>query len=157
LQDTELKFAHVGDSRLYRVTQRHGLEQLTVDHEVGQRNIAKGMSPQVAYARPDAFQLTQALGPRPEQALSIEVQTLNLTEDTLFLFCSDGLTDDHLLERNWESHLKPLLDFQTPLDEGVEQLIQLANQENGHDNITIIAVRAQVELRTISHSLGQDS
>jgi protein phosphatase len=30
------------------------------------------------------------------------------------------------------------------LDKGVSQLIDLANEHNGHDNITAIAIRAKV-------------
>ena len=37
LHDTHLAIAHVGDSRIYRVTRNNGLEQLTQDHEVGQK------------------------------------------------------------------------------------------------------------------------
>jgi protein phosphatase len=147
LQDTQFRFAHVGDSRLYRLTHRHGLEQLTVDHEVGQREIERGVAPELAYARSDAYQLTQALGPRPEHALRPEVQSLTLTEDCVFLLCSDGITDNQLLERFQEEYLMPLLDFKTPLEEGLRKLIDLTNTENGHDNATVIGVRAKVALQ----------
>ena len=63
VKDTAVAIAHVGDSRIYRVTRKTGLEQLTVDHEVGQQAILNGLEPEIAYARPDAYQLTQALGP----------------------------------------------------------------------------------------------
>jgi protein phosphatase len=144
LQDTQFRFAHVGDSRLYRITHRHGLEQLTVDHEVGQREIQRGVDPEIAYARSDAYQLTQALGPRPDQALRPEVQSLTLTEDCVFLLCSDGITDNSLLERFQDEYLMPLLNFQAPLEEGLRQLIELANTENGHDNVTVVGIRAKV-------------
>jgi protein phosphatase len=146
LQDTQFRFAHVGDSRLYRLTHRHGLEQLTADHEVGQRDIDRGIAPEIAYARPDAYQLTQALGPRPNQSLRPEVQSLKLTEDSVFLLCSDGLTDNQLLERFEEEYLTPLLNFQTSLEEGLHRLIELANTENGHDNVTVVGVRAKVAM-----------
>ncbi|WP_416676507.1 serine/threonine phosphatase [Egbenema bharatensis] len=63
LHNADVAIAHVGDSRLYRLSRRRGLEQLTVDHEVGQREIQRGVEPTIAYARPDAYQLTQALAP----------------------------------------------------------------------------------------------
>jgi protein phosphatase len=144
LQDTQFRFAHVGDSRLYQLTHQHGLRQLTVDHEVGQRDIGRGIAPEIAYARPEAYQLTQALGPRSSHSLNIEVQSLNLTEDSVFLLCSDGLTDNQLLERFQSTYLSPLLNFQISLEQGLHQLIELANRENGHDNVTVIAVRAKV-------------
>jgi serine/threonine protein phosphatase PrpC len=37
-----------------------------------------------------------------------------------------------------------MLSSQTNLDQSVAGLIELANQYNGHDNITAIAVRAKV-------------
>jgi protein phosphatase len=144
LQDTKFRFAHVGDSRLYQLTHQHGLQQLTVDHEVGQRDINRGVAPDVAYARPEAYQLTQALGPRPSNILQLEVQSLDLTEDSVFLLCSDGLTDNQLLERFQDTYLTPLLNFQISLEQGLYRLVELANAENGHDNITVIGVRAKV-------------
>lgn len=136
--------AHVGDSRLYCYTRRMGLEQVTVDHEVGQREIQRGVEPAIAYARPDAYQLTQALGPRGEQFVNPDVQFLDFNEDILFLLCSDGLTDNNLLERHCESHVEPLLSSQANLEQGVNALISLANEYNGHDNITVILVRVKL-------------
>lgn len=144
IQDTQVAIAHVGDSRLYRFSRRRGLEQITSDHEVGQREIQRGVEPAIAYARPDAYQLTQALGPRDENFISPDVQFLELNEDLLLLLCSDGLSDNDLLESHWSTHVEPLLANQTNLEQGVNQLVELANQYNGHDNITAIAIRARV-------------
>ncbi|UBF27379.1 serine/threonine phosphatase [Kovacikia minuta CCNUW1] len=144
VQDTEVAIAHVGDSRLYRYTRKRGLEQITIDHEVGQREIQRGVEPDIAYARPDAYQLTQALGPRDEHFIKPDVQYLELNEDALLLLCSDGLSDNDLLEKHYKTHLEPLLSSQANLEQGVSQLIDLANQYNGHDNITAIAIRAKV-------------
>ena len=141
LQNNHLAIAHVGDSRIYRFSARNGLEQITVDHEVGQREIQRGIQEAIAYARPDAYQLTQALGPRDENGIKPDISFLELNEDMLLLLCSDGLTDNDLLETYWESHLTPMLSGQMSLDIGVSHLIELANQYNGHDNITAIAIR----------------
>jgi serine/threonine protein phosphatase PrpC len=144
VHDTAVAIAHVGDSRLYRFSRKRGLEQITIDHEVGQREIQRGVEPAIAYARPDAYQLTQALGPRDEDYVNPDVQFLDLNEDTLLMLCSDGLSDNDLLETHWRTHLEPLLSSQANLDQGVRQLIDLANQYNGHDNITAIVVRIKV-------------
>jgi serine/threonine protein phosphatase PrpC len=50
-----------------------------------------------------------------------------------------------LVENHWQTHLAPLLSSRANLDQGVSQLIELANQHNGHDNITAILVRAKVQ------------
>lgn len=144
LCNTSVAIAHVGDSRAYRYTRKRGLEQITVDHEVGQREIQRGVDPEVAYGRPDAYQLTQALGPRDEGFVEPDLTFIELTEDTLLLLASDGLTDNDLLENNVMTHVDPLMSSQMNLDQGVRQLVDLANEVNGHDNITAIAIRAKV-------------
>ncbi|MEO1590490.1 MAG: serine/threonine phosphatase [Cyanobacteria bacterium J06632_22] len=145
LSNTQAAIAHVGDSRLYRYTRRLGLQQLTVDHEVGQREIQRGVEPAIAYARPDAYQLTQALGPRDNTELDPSVTFLNFTEDTLLLLCSDGLSDHDLIETHCQSHIDPLLRGPKNTEEGVADLIDLANEINGHDNITAVAVKLKVK------------
>ncbi|MBW4544121.1 MAG: serine/threonine phosphatase [Symplocastrum torsivum CPER-KK1] len=144
IQNTNAMIAHVGDSRLYRLTRKRGLEQITVDHEVGQREMKRGVEQAIAYSRPDAYQLTQALGPRSEQFINPDVQFLELNEDTLFVLCSDGLSDNDFIETHWQSHLAPLLSSRAHLDQGILQLIELANKHNGHDNITAVLIRVKV-------------
>ncbi len=145
VNQSEIAVAHVGDSRLYRLTKTHGLQQLTVDHEVGQREIQRGIDPEIAYSRPDAYQLTQALGPRPENFVQPDIQFFPIEENSLFILASDGLTDNDLLENHISTHLEPLLNSDSDLNQGVKNLITLANDYNGHDNITAIAIRAMVQ------------
>lgn len=145
VKGTHAVAAHVGDSRLYRYTKRLGLQQITVDHEVGQREIKRGVEPAIAYARPDAYQLTQALGPCGEDVLDPSFNYLNLTEDTLLLLCSDGLSDDRLLETHCSTHIEPILRGHKGIEEGVADLIELANEQNGHDNITALVVKLKVK------------
>lgn len=145
VKGTQAVAAHVGDSRLYRYTKRLGLQQITVDHEVGQREIKRGVEPAIAYARPDAYQLTQALGPCGQEALDPGFNYLNLTEDTLLLLCSDGLSDDRLLETHCSTHIEPILRGHKGIEEGVADLIELANEHNGHDNITALVVKLKVK------------
>lgn len=144
VQGSMIRIGHVGDSRVYRFSKRLGLEQITVDHEVGQRFIQQGVEPEIAYGRPDAYQLTQALGPRNSNALSPDVYDIEVHEDTLLLLCSDGLTDNRCLESHVVSHILPMLDFKADLRQGVYQLIQLGNEFNGHDNLTIVAARMKL-------------
>ncbi|MBE9229462.1 serine/threonine phosphatase [Phormidium sp. LEGE 05292] len=144
IQETEVAVAHVGDSRLYSLSRRQGIEQITVDHEVGQREIKRGVDPEIAYSRPDAYQLTQALGPRNEHFVDPDIEFFELNEDTLLLLCSDGLSDNDLIENHWQTHLQPYLSSRSNLEQSVNDLIELANQYNGHDNITAILIRAKV-------------
>jgi protein phosphatase len=144
VQDTSAAIAHVGDSRIYRIDRQDGLTPLTVDHEVGQQAIQRGVDPKTAYSRREAYQLTQAIGPYDSQFIEPAIEFLELQEDTLLLLCSDGLSDNHLIEKHWRTYLLPLIDPSHPLEAGLRQLIQFANQENGHDNITAILVRTLV-------------
>ena len=144
VQDNQLAITSVGDSRIYRVSRKWGLEQLTIDHEVGQREILRGVEPEVAYARPDAYQLTQALGPRDNSYVNPDIGFFEINEDALLLLCSDGLSDHNLIETHWETHLLPLISSNKDLEQGVFQLVELGNEHNGHDNITAILVRIKV-------------
>ncbi|MGL5794328.1 MAG: serine/threonine phosphatase, partial [Waterburya sp.] len=145
LQDTQLAIAHVGDSRIYRLTRKQGLERLTLDHEVGQREINRGVEFDIAYGRPDAYQLTQALGPRESNYVRPDIQFLEITEDCLLLLCSDGLSDNDLLENHSEEYLEPLISSGSDLQAGLFKLINLANEYNGHDNITAILVKIKLK------------
>lgn len=154
IQDMNVAIAHVGDSRLYRLARGQGLELLTRDHEVGQLEIQRGVAPEIAYSRPDAYQLTQALGPRDNNLVNPSVQFLELREESLLLLASDGLTDNNLLEDHWQTHLKPLLSSGSSLEQGVTALVDLANHYNGHDNITAVLVRVSVNSQ--SGSIPED-
>ncbi|GAB4524760.1 MAG: hypothetical protein Tsb0014_03510 [Pleurocapsa sp.] len=145
VQDTQVAIAHVGDSRIYRITRKQGLEQLTLDHEVGQREINRGVEPDIAYGRPDAYQLTQALGPRDNKCVRPDIQFLEITEDCLLLLCSDGLCDNDLLEKHWQNYIQHLVSGSSNLEEGLFNLIEFANHYNGHDNITGILVRIKLK------------
>ncbi len=144
VQGTEAVVAHVGDSRLYQYTRRTGLKQITTDHEVGQREIQRGVPEAIAYARPDAYQLTQALGPRGNTDLMPSVSYLSFSEDALLLLCSDGLSDNNLVENYLDSHIDPILRGKKDIETGVDELIALGNEVNGHDNISAIAIRLKV-------------
>jgi protein phosphatase len=144
IQDQNIAVAHVGDSRCYGITPTQGLIQLTLDHEVGQQQILRGVDPEIAYGRPDSYQLTQAIGPRDRNYIAPDIRFFELQEDTLIVLASDGLTDNQLLENYWLTNVAPLLSENANLQEGVDRLIDFANEYNGHDNITAMVVRAKL-------------
>jgi protein phosphatase len=144
VQDRNIAVAHVGDSRCYGITPTQGLIQLTLDHEVGQQQILRGVDPDIAYGRPDSYQLTQAIGPRDRNYIAPDIRFFELQEDTLIVLASDGLTDNQLLENYWLTNVAPLLSTNSNLQDGVDRLIDFANEYNGHDNITALVVRAKL-------------
>ncbi len=144
VQDRNIAVAHVGDSRCYGITPTQGLIQLTLDHEVGQQQILRGVEPDIAYGRPDSYQLTQAIGPRDRNYIAPDIRFFELQENTLIVLASDGLTDNQLLENYWLTNVAPLLSPNANLQDGVDRLIDFANEYNGHDNITALVVRAKL-------------
>jgi protein phosphatase len=144
VQDRDIVVAHVGDSRCYAITPSQGWIQLTLDHEVGQQQILRGVDPEIAYGRPDSYQLTQAIGPRDRNYIAPDIRFFELQEDTLILLASDGLTDNQLVETHWATNIAPLLSSHTNLQNGVDRLIDFANDYNGHDNITALIIRARL-------------
>ncbi|MFN3927427.1 MAG: protein phosphatase 2C domain-containing protein [Pseudanabaenaceae cyanobacterium] len=147
LHNTTVMIAHVGDSRIYRVIQepKPTCELLTRDHEVGNRLIDQGIAPELAWSRPDAHQLTQAIGPNDQSRVEPGLQILQLDRDSLFLLCSDGLSDNGVIENYWKTHLLRLLSPAYDLQQAVEDVLALGNEVNGHDNLTAILVRCLVE------------
>ena len=134
---------HVGDSRVYQ-TIREKTSLLTIDHNVGHREIRRGVNPQEAWNRADARHLTQALGPFPDEYVAPDIQCLPIQSDSLFLLCTDGLSDNEFVERHEQGLLRPLGNPDADLQRGCERLVAAANRINGHDNLTAVLVRVSM-------------
>jgi protein phosphatase len=140
----ELYIASIGDSRVYWIT-RDSCQQLTVDDDVLAREVRAGRSMyRKAIERPDATALTQALGTKEGESLYIAVQRLIIDEDGVLLLCSDGLSDNNLIERSWQDFALPVLNGQMTLKDGLYAWIRLANETNGHDNISLVMTYCRV-------------
>ena len=140
----ELYLVNVGDSRAYWITQQY-CHQLTVDDDVTTREIKQGRSLyREVLKRVDAGSLTQALGTRDGQFLNPGVQRFILEEDGLLLLCSDGLSDNGLVEQSWREYADLVLKEKVSLESAVQSWIDLANQKNGHDNTSIVLTYCHV-------------
>jgi protein phosphatase len=149
----ELYLANVGDSRAYWITQRY-CQPLTVDDDVAAREVRMGRALyRESLYRPDAGALTQAVGTRDADLLRPSVQRLILEEDGLLLLCSDGVSDNGLVERTWKDIAVAVLGGRESLDWAVRTWLNLANQHNGYDNATIVLVRCHVSSALPSPSL----
>jgi protein phosphatase len=134
----ELYIASVGDSRAYWITPRY-CQQLTVDDDVATREVRMGRSLyRQALQRPDAGALTQAVGTRDAELLRPTVRRFILEEDGLLLLCSDGLSDNDWLEELCADYPRDVFSGKLSLEAAVRSLIDLANQKNGHDNISVV-------------------
>jgi serine/threonine protein phosphatase PrpC len=140
----ELYIASVGDSRAYWITPRY-CQQLTVDDDVATREVRLGRSLyRKALQRPDAGALTQAVGTRDAELLRPNVRRFILEEDGLLLLCSDGLSDNDWLEELCANYPRDIFSGKLSLEAAVQSLIELANQKNGHDNISIALTYCEV-------------
>jgi protein phosphatase len=126
---------HIGDSRLYRF--RAGqLEQVTRDHSLLQEQIDSGMiSKEQARYSQNKNLVTRAVGIDPE--VETEVHTYDTQSGDIYLLCSDGLSD-MVADEEIQSLMEQL---QSNLQLAAAQLVQLANDSGGRDNISVILVR----------------
>jgi protein phosphatase len=142
-QNHELYLTHVGDSRAYRLT-RIGCHQVTLDDDLASREVRMGYGLyRDAVRQPSSGSLVQALGMNASM-LYPTVQRFILDEDCLFLLCSDGLSDNDLIEEHWQTLLLPVLEGTVEVAIAVRQLVAIANQQNGHDNVTVGLVHCRV-------------
>jgi len=140
----EVYLVNVGDSRGYWITERH-CQGLTVDNDVATREVRTGRSfYRSALQRSDGGSLTQALGTRDGENLSVAVQRFILDEDGLLLLCSDGLSDNGQVELAWSDSVAPVLGGQVTLEQAAQDWVTLANERNGHDNTSVVVNRCRV-------------
>jgi protein phosphatase len=67
-----------------------------------------------------------------------------LDEDSVFLLCSDGLSDGDRVDEYWETEILPMLEGKTDIETVSKRLIEIANTQNGHDNVTVGLIYVQV-------------
>ncbi|MEQ8961648.1 MAG: protein phosphatase 2C domain-containing protein, partial [Coleofasciculus sp. C2-GNP5-27] len=140
----EIYITHVGDSRVYWVT-RHGCHQITQDDDLASREVRLGYTLyRFAVQQPTSGSLIQALGMASSTTLHPTTQRFILDEDSVFLLCSDGLSDHDRVEQYWQTEILPILDKQRDVQTAAEHLIEIANRQNGHDNVTLALVYCQV-------------
>jgi serine/threonine protein phosphatase PrpC len=134
--DNRISIAHVGDSRLYR--QRGSeISQVTMDHSLLQELVDRGFySPEEAQRAANKNYVTRALGVEPQ--VEVEVQEHPVDKGDVFILCSDGLSD--MVED--EDIRLTISTFGANLDTVAKQLIQLANENGGRDNVSVVLAQA---------------
>jgi len=134
--DNKISIAHVGDSRLYR--QRGSqISQVTMDHSLLQELVDRGFySPEEAQRAANNDYVTRALGVEPQ--VEVEVQEHPVDKGDIFILCSDGLSD--MVED--EDIRLTISTFGANLDTVAKQLIQLANENGGRDNVSVVLAQA---------------
>ena len=130
--DNKVTIAHVGDSRLYRV-QGGRFERITMDHSLLQELVDRGLySAEEAQRAANKNYVTRALGVEP--SVDVEVREVPAQRGEVYMLCSDGLSD---MVEDEDIHLT-ISTFGANLDNVARQLIQLANDNGGRDNISVV-------------------
>ncbi|MBW4634035.1 MAG: protein phosphatase 2C domain-containing protein [Iphinoe sp. HA4291-MV1] len=143
----QIYIAHVGDSRAYWIT-RFGCYQVTLDDDVASREVRLGYATyRDAVQQGASGSLVQALGMSASNSLHPTSQRFILDEDCVFLLCSDGLSDFDRVEQYWETEILPILTENIDIATVTDNLVKIANEQNGHDNVTIALVHCQVQVK----------
>ena len=131
----QVTVAHIGDSRLYCL--RGGeLSVITRDHSLLQEQIDSGLiSADEARFSLNKNLVTRAIGVDPE--VDAEIHDYAVLPGDIYLLCSDGLND---MVEDDEIRLT-LQMLAANLDLAATQLIQMANDNGGRDNVSVILVK----------------
>lgn len=127
-------FAHVGDSRIYRLRHKR-FEQLTKDHSlcrelVDQGQLTEKQAPDFLYKNI----ITRAIGTEPSVEPSVHLA--DISDGDIYLMCTDGLSD---LLTTREMH--GILNQKMSVADTVKEFVATANARGGHDNITVVVMQ----------------
>ncbi len=126
--------AHVGDSRVYCLRDETML-QLTEDHSLLNDYLrAKKLSAEEIETFPHKNVIVRALGMK--ETVQVDLAAFHPKDRDLFLLCSDGLSGMIQATQIEETLLKA-----GDLEPACDQLVELANNAGGHDNITCVLAR----------------
>ncbi len=146
--DNKLTVAHIGDSRLYRF--RGGeLSLLTRDHSLLEEQIAAGMiTREQARHSQNKNLVTRALGIDP--VVEPELHDHDVLAGDIYLLCSDGLND--MVED--DEIAMTLGALAANLGLCATQLVQMANDNGGRDNVSVIVIKIKSAFPSPRPALG---
>lgn len=136
-RNNQVTLAHVGDSRIYRL-RANRLELMTHDHSLLQEQIDLGiLTTEAAATSHNRHLVTRGLGLQPEVEVALEVS--EALPGDVYLVCSDGLND---MVDNSDIELV-LNSLQANLPLAASQLVMIANDNGGDDNISVILAKVR--------------
>ncbi|MCD4849835.1 protein phosphatase 2C domain-containing protein [Arthrobacter sp. AK01] len=138
LEDRKLHFAHIGDSRAYRLRNKK-FEQVSVDHTFVQRLIDEGrLRPEEAETHPHKNVLMRVLGD-VDASPELDLDILDVEPGERWLLCSDGLNyvAGHVVER--------MVRETKDLRECAEILVDLTLEAGAPDNVTVVMLEIAEE------------
>jgi PPM family protein phosphatase len=141
LNGQRLTYAGVGDSRIYSFDGSE-LRQMTKDDSwVEMLMRESGRAARTFEKHPMRHVLTSVVGARP--ALDVSVDELDLVDGQTIMFCTDGLHGAIS-----DNDLAAVLKAESDLDRAAAQLVDMAVQRDGKDNVTVTLARYRHSFRT---------
>ncbi|MDD5328538.1 MAG: Stp1/IreP family PP2C-type Ser/Thr phosphatase [Sulfuricella sp.] len=135
--DDRIAVAHVGDSRLYRLRYDR-LEQLTLDHSLLRDQVEAGViDAEQAWGSHNRNLLTRALGKK--EAVEVDLREDDVLPGDIYLLCSDGLNN---MVEDADIQLA-LCELKANLPLAARLLVQMANDNGGHDNVSVVLARVR--------------
>ena len=129
--------ANVGDSQGYRIIEDK-IIKITRDHSLVQELIDSGsISEEQGRVHPKKNIITRALG--TNDFVEVDIFTIEKDKKSKFLLCTDGLTNDVL-----KDEILLITNEYTDYNEACENLVCLAKQRGGKDNITVLLFGGEV-------------
>ena len=124
--------ANVGDSRLYKFDDK--LNQITQDHSYVSELVQMGVITQEqAKTHPNKNVITKAVG--TEQIVTPDTFIQKINPKDVLLLCSDGLTN-----MVSEEDISQIILSDQNLESKVSTFIELAKENGGRDNITVVMI-----------------
>ena len=123
---------HVGDSRIYRI-RKDFMRKLTQDHSYVQKLVKDGtITQEEAAHHPQKNMLMKALG--CNAFVEPDVMVKGFLKDDIIIMNSDGLT-------NLVTQEQLLKEAKKDIEQAPKELVKLANENGGYDNITVIVIK----------------
>lgn len=131
-----LVYAHVGDSRIYRL-RGNKMKQLTKDHSLLRELVDLGqLNEQQATDFLYKNIITKAVG--TELYLEPSVHSCDVADEDIYMMCSDGLSD--LLSK---TEMENIVNKASTIQDAAKKLVKAAKDKGGHDNVTVVLAKVQ--------------
>lgn len=132
IYNNKVYIGHVGDSRIYRI-RKNFIRKLTQDHSYVQKLVKEGtITKEQAAHHPQKNMLMKALG--CNAFVEPDVMVKGFLKDDILIMCSDGLSNLVNQETIYEMAIKNI-------EQATKDLVELANDRGGYDNITVIIIK----------------
>lgn len=133
IKGDKVYFANVGDSRGYILNE--SLKKITIDHSYVEELVMKGeITEDEAKKHPNRNQITRAIG--TNNSVKIDIFTVDKNRDDIILLCTDGFVN--MLS---EKEIEDVIKTSEKLQEAVDKLVDMANDNGGCDNITVVCYK----------------